>query len=423
MGLVILLVGTLVASGLAHAQKAQAAWEGLLRNAAGAPIAHAKIELASDSARADAETGADGRFRITGLAAGEYRLIIEAAGGKATYAKTIVLTAATEPVAVTLSDRGAIDVATLKEPAQKATGGEELSSQAVSELPLNKRDFSSLLLLAAGTMTDSNGATNFTAQFAINGQRGVEATFAMDGADISDPEMGGSTFSNFNVDAVEGIDSSSGWMPAEIGRGASGFTNIRTRSGASGFHGSIFEFVRNSAFDARNFFDYATPAYPGRIPPFRRNEFGFTNGGPVYLPHIYDGRKRTFYFAQYQGFRQVLGTTQVMPVPTAAERAGLDVVTYSDGTTDTLKVPVDPSIAAILARYPMPNYHGRRIRGAHVRDCIEGGDRRRSVFSAHRSELLAERPVLRAFHNGQSDRTYDESGSNCDRSGIRGAIY
>ena len=72
----------------------------------------------------------------------------------------------------------------------------------MSQLPLNKRDFSQLLLLAAGTMTDANGATNFTQQFAINGQRGVEATFAMDGADISDPEMGGSTFSNFNVDAV-----------------------------------------------------------------------------------------------------------------------------------------------------------------------------------------------------------------------------
>ena len=111
-----------------------------------------------------------------------------------------------------------------------ATGGEELSSKQVSQLPLNKRDFSQLLLLAAGTMTDANGATNFTQQFAINGQRGVEATFAMDGADISDPEMGGSTFSNFNVDAVQEIQSSSGWMPAEIGRGASGFTNIVTRS-------------------------------------------------------------------------------------------------------------------------------------------------------------------------------------------------
>ena len=106
--------------------------------------------------------------------------------------------------------------------AASGTSGEKLSSQKVNELPLNGRDFSALLLLAAGTMTDVNGQTNFTQQFAINGQRGVEATFAMDGADISDPEMGGATFSNFNVDAVEGIDSSSGWMPSEIGRGASG---------------------------------------------------------------------------------------------------------------------------------------------------------------------------------------------------------
>jgi hypothetical protein len=204
-------------------------------------------------------------------------------------------------------------------------------------------------------MTDSNGATNFTAQFAINGQRGVEATFAMDGADISDPEMGGATFSNFNVDAVEGIDSSSGWMPAEIGRGAAGFTNIHTRSGASGFHGSMFEFVRNSAFDARNYFDHPTEAYPGRIPPFRRNEFGFTNGGPIYIPGLYDGRKKSFYFTQYQSFRQTLGTPQVMPVPTAAECSGIDTVKFSDGSTDVLTVPVNAGIAAVLARYPMPN--------------------------------------------------------------------
>jgi hypothetical protein len=145
-------------------------------------------------------------------------------------------------------------------------------------------------------------------------------------------------------------------MPAEIGRGAAGFTNILTRSGASGFHGSFFEFVRNSAFDARNYFDHATPVYPGRIPPFRRNEFGFTNGGPVFLPHVYDGRDRTFYFAQFQGFRQVLGTTQVMPLPTATERSGQDTVTYPDKLVDTLTVPVDPGIAAVLARYPLPNY-------------------------------------------------------------------
>ncbi len=335
-------------------QPAQAVWQGVLHNPAGAPIPAARIRLTAKSVKAEAITGADGHFQLPGLPAGQYQLTVDTNRSRIEYQQPINLAIGAPAVSITLSERGELTVGVLK--GQSATGGEQLSSKEVSELPLNKRDFSTLLLLAAGTMTDSNGATNFTQQFAINGQRGVEATFAMDGADISDPEMGGATFTNFNVDAVESIESSSGWMPAEIGRGAAGFTNIITRSGAGGFHGSVFEFVRNSAFDARNYFDYATPAYPGRIPPFRRNEFGFTNGGPVYIPHAYDGRMRTFYFAQYQGFRQVLGTTQVMPVPTAAERTGIDTVTYPDGSVDTLTVPVDPGIAGVLKRYPMPNY-------------------------------------------------------------------
>ncbi len=329
------------------------AWRGVLRNPGGAPISAAKVRLAAKGERAEVETGADGSFHLTPLPAGTYRLTIQWKGRKVDAQAPVELAPDGPAAALTLSDRGELTVGVLAE--QVATGGEQLSSAAVSELPLNKRDFSSLLLLAAGTMTDANGATNFTAQFAINGQRGVEAVFAMDGADISDPEMGGATFSNFNVDAVENIQSSSGWMPAEIGHGASGFTNILTRSGAIGFHGSFFEFVRNSMFDARNYFDHATPAYPGRIPPFRRNEFGFTNGGPILLPHVYDGRGKTFYFTQYQGFRQVLGTTQVMPVPTALERTGVDAITYADGSKDTLMVPVAAGIAGVLARYPLPN--------------------------------------------------------------------
>jgi hypothetical protein len=332
----------------------RSAWQGVLHNAGGAPISGAKVRLAGKGAATEATTGSDGSFRMTPLPAGQYHLTVNANGRGVNYSQPIDLGPAAPPVVLTLSVRGELTVAVVQ--AQAATGGEQLSSQAVSELPLNKRDFSTLLLMAAGTMTDANGATNFTAQFAINGQRGVEAVFAMDGADISDPEMGGATFSNFNVDAVQEIQSSSGWMPAEIGRGAAGFTNIITRSGASGFHGSFFEFVRNSAFDARNYFDHSTVAYPGRIPPFRRNEFGFTNGGPVYMPHVYDGRSRTFYFTQYQAFRQVLGTTQVMPVPTATERGGHDTVTYPDKSVDTLTVPVDAGIAKVLARYPLPNY-------------------------------------------------------------------
>ena len=263
-------------------------------------------------------TAADGSFSLAALSAGRYKLTIVADGTTATYAQTITLTPDSPTVVITVSNSHEVTVATQRQSDQR--DGEKLSSEKVNELPLNGRDFSTLLLLAAGTMTDANGATNFTQQFAINGQRGVEAVFAMDGADISDPEMGGSTFTNFNVDAIQDLQSSSGWMPAGIGRGAAGFTNIVTRSGQSGFHGSFFEFIRNSALDARNYFDHPSIAEPGRIPPFRRNEFGFTNGGPVVLPHVYDGRGRTFYFGQYQGFRQVLGTTQVLAVPTAEER-------------------------------------------------------------------------------------------------------
>ena len=335
---------------LAQQPAVEVAWQGTLRDAAGSPIAQATVRLAREGTGVKAVTGADGSFRFAPLQPALYQLSVVAKGRTVAYAQPIHILPDASPVVLTLLTNAQLSVTSLR--AGNATGGEQLSSAAVSELPLNGRDFSQLLLLAAGTMTDVNGATNFTQQFAINGQRGVEATFAMDGADLSDPEMGGSTFSNFNVDAVEEIQSSSGWMPAEIGHGASGYTNIVTRSGASGFHGSFFEFLRNSALDARNFFDYATPVYPGRIPPFRRNEFGFTNGGPVLLPHVYDGRKRTFYFAQYQGFRQALGTSQVMPLPTANERLGLDTTAFPG---DTLQVPVDPGIAAVLQRYPPPN--------------------------------------------------------------------
>ncbi len=349
------------------AQPSSIAVAGSLHDSGGAPIASARITLQSEkesapeSARGKrlrATTAADGSFHFASIAPGGYRLTIESGGRSYAGSERVTLpwvltNGAIGDLAITITAQGDITVAGSQR--VQATSGEDLSGKEVSSLPLNKRDFSQLLLLAAGTMTDTNGATNFTQQFAIDGQRGVEATFAMDGADISDPEMGGATFSNFNVDAIDSIESSSGWMPAQIGRGASGFTNIITRSGSAGFHGSVFEFLRNSDFDARNYFDYSSPINPGRLPPFHRNEFGVTNGGPVVLGHLYNGRGRTFYFGQYQGFRQELGTTQVLPMPTTQQRSGIDTITSASGQQDTLYVPINPAIAAILARYPLPN--------------------------------------------------------------------
>jgi hypothetical protein len=329
----------------------QTGWTGVLRDAHGAPIADATVRVRSGSRRASARTAPDGRFTFAALEPGEYSVTAEHNGVSATSARPVRIPGNGSEAVVEWPAGGELSIADGAKP-RESTGGEQLSSKAVSGLPLNKRDFSQLLLLAAGTMTDSSGAANFTQQFAVNGQRGTAAVFAMDGADSSDPEMGGATFSNFNVDAVQEIQSSSGWMAAEIGRGAAGFTNIITRPGTNAMHGSAFEFLRNAALDARNFFDRRSAANPGRIPPFVRNEFGLTNGGPVVIPGVYSGRGRTFYFVEYQGFRQVMGTTQVIPVPTAAERAGQDTTAFAG---DTLFVPVDGSIAKLLARYPLPN--------------------------------------------------------------------
>ncbi len=317
----------------------------------------AVVKLHSNATNRDysAGTSADGKFAFAEIAAGAYEVSVKV-GGKEwrAAASLVVMDASILTAALQLSSQGQeVRVVTSGDEASaQGSGGEHLSGAEVSSLPLNARDFSKLLLLAAGTMTDANGAANFTQQFAVNGQRGVTTVFATDGFDTTDPEMGGATFSNFNVDAIQEVQANSGVMPAEIGHGAASFTNVVTKSGTNQVHGSLFEFVRNAAFDARNYFDYKDPTGRRRIPPFVRNEFGFTNGGPIVLPRIYDGRNRTFYFGQYQGFRQVLGTTQVIPVPTVAERLGIDTTTFPG---DTLTVPVNAAVLPVLRQYPLPN--------------------------------------------------------------------
>ncbi len=343
-----------LAQHVSAGQQVRSSWRGVVRNANGQRLSGVTVRLQVPGSSLAVQSGADGVFEFTDLEPGQYTVTAEGEGISAASESPVGITAGsrrTDFLRIGTGGSLTLEPAT-GEAVAEATGGEQLSSRQVSGLPLNKRDFSQLLLLASGTQTDTNGAANFTQQFTVNGQRGSATVFAMDGVDTTDPEMGGATFSNFNVDAIQEIKTNSGVLTADIGHGAAGFTEVVSKAGTDELHGSIFEFVRNAALDARNFFDRTSLAQPGRIPPFSRNEFGFTNGGPVRLPHLYDGRDRTYYFAQYQGFRQVLGTTQVLPVPTENERRGINTTAYPG---DTLMVPVNPEIAAVLARYPMPN--------------------------------------------------------------------
>jgi len=377
----------ILAWGVAESQvPASPDWNGSVRDISGGVAPKAELVLHGNGNRYATVATESGSFRFAAPARGAYQLMVSFGGRLFQMAAPVAMPIEGSSRVRLLADGS---IAFELQSQSQASGGETLNSRSVTSIPLNKRDFSQLLLLAAGTMTDTNGATNFTQQFAVNGQRGVEAVFALDGADSSDPEMGGATFSNFNVDAVQEIQSSSGWMPAEIGRGAAGFTNIITRSGTNELHGSVFEFLRNSALDSRNFFDRSTPQNPERIPPFRRNEFGFTLGGPVVLPG-YNGCNKTAFFVEYQGFRQALGTTQVLPVPTADERKGLDTTAVPG---DTLYVPVNPIVAKILSRYPLPNDPGGAF-GARTFATSSNVETRADQFSARLDHKLSSKDKL-----------------------------
>jgi hypothetical protein len=370
-------------------------WTGWLRDGDGRPLGDATVRLSGSDGTVsyNATTSASGKFTFAGIPAGSYQVWVENDHKIWTLPDRVAIRGGT-PVTAALQLSSQTQelriVSAPEEGSAQASGGGHLSGAAVSSLPLNARDFSKLLLLAAGTMTDANGAANFTQQFAVNGQRGSATVFAMDGFDTTDPEMGGATFSNFNVDAIQEVQASSGVMPAEIGHGAASDTNVISKSGAHQIHGSVFEFVRNAAFDARNYFDHNAVGDNRRLPPFVRNEFGFTNGGPVVIPAMYDGRDHTFYFGEYQGFRQVLGTTQVIPVPTQAERQGIDTLTFPG---DTLAVPVNPAAAPVLAGYPLPN-HPAGAYGEHTYATYSKVSTITDQFSIRVDHHLSEKATL-----------------------------
>src|SRR5713226_9145786 len=258
-------LGTLlVLSWIAAAQQENASWQGVLLDELGHAIPAATIILEAAHQQWTAATAADGGFHFVSLDAGGYAVSVRL-GDRLVRAPTVLEIQAAARIETTLRLTAAGELLlrpTAETKEAGSTGGERLSSKNVAGLPLNKRDFSQLLLLASGTQTDTNGAANFTQQFAVNGQRGTTAVFAMDGINTTDPELGGTTFSNFNVDAIQEIRASSGVMPAEIGHGAASFTDIITQSGSNRVHGVVFEFLRNAAFDARNFFDRRSIADP-----------------------------------------------------------------------------------------------------------------------------------------------------------------
>jgi hypothetical protein len=361
-GITTLLSALAWGAGMMFAMPGATSLRGILLDSTGRPLAEAVVELRSADMRPSeppllsAKTDSRGGFEFAQVPPGRYAISVRPAGQGA-FATTGLTIEADDQVLVLnlLAVKGGLDLQVQKNSAAaqaQATSKDNVGSQQVAGLPLEQRDSTNLLLLAAGTNTTSGTGANFTQQYSIHGQRGTTAVFALDGADTTDPENGGATISDFNVDAIQRIENLSGVIPASVGEGAAGYVNVISKSGGNQIHGNVYEFLRNSVFDARNFFDPAPSVISHRIPPFIRNEFGATNGGPVVIPGLYNGRGRTFYFVEYQGLRQVQGTTQVLSVPADAERSGLDTTAVPG---DTLYVPLNSQVRQLLNVYPHAN--------------------------------------------------------------------
>ena len=195
--------------------------------------------------------------------------------------------------------------------------GDEISNQRVTSLPLNGRQFSQLALLAAGAVPPyPNSATQqfntpgLGLGFSVDGQRSERNNFSLDGITLIEPFAYSLTVSP-SADAIREFRVVENSYSADQGVVSGAQVNIVSRSGSNRFAGTAYEFLRNSAFDAKNYFD--DPCLP--IPPFRQNQFGASLGGPI-------RRDRTFFFTQYEGFQIRQSLTNTTLLPTAAEREG-----------------------------------------------------------------------------------------------------
>src|ERR1700676_39457 len=358
-----------------HSQVTGATLSGTTSDSSGGVIPGAQISIRNTATGITKDVLADsaGYYAAPNLAPGTYEVKVTAKGFNTAVSTVTLAVGAQQQLNIPMkvgetSQTVEVTAAAPQIELSSSTLSGQVESRTVLDLPLNGRDWTSLATLHPGVnlietqiaYADSGrGNRGFGSELTISGQRTTTNNYRLDGISVNDyvnSGPGNVIGAALGVDAIQEFSVLTGGFSAEYGKAAGGVINAITKSGTNAFHGDLYEFIRNSAMDSRDYFSRSSNL---PRPEFIRNQFGASAGGPII-------KDKTFIFGDYEGLRQVKGITSTVTVPTLAARMGN--LTYASGkfpagctmtslTTCTVS-NIDPQATAAFAMFPAPTPGG-----------------------------------------------------------------
>jgi hypothetical protein len=354
---------------------------GRVVDASGSPIGGAAVTVKSPETGASrtAISNAEGNYRVLSLPLGAQEVKAEKAGFKAALRTGIDLRIGQEAVLnlqLEVGDLAQQVTVTEQAPVVNSTTASVaglVGEREVKDLPLNGRSFDNLITLNPGSinysaMKSADTSTSNGNTFSVDGRRTADNLFLLNGVEYTGASQlavtpGGASGELLGIDAIREFNVMTDTYGAAYGKRAGAQVSVATQSGANVPHGSVFEFLRNSALDARNFFDQAS------VPPFRRNQFGGALGGPL-------RKNKLFLFGNYEGFRQALAVSNVAVVPDAQARMGLLPNTAG---VYTKVANLNPKILPYMSFWPEPNGPERLVGGLPTGTALAYNNPRESI--------------------------------------------
>ena len=310
---------------------------GTVKDPSGAAVAGATVIVTSPERGITRQTTSNstGEYNESALSPGSYDVIVTAAGFKKYEAKGVILDVGEKARVDAPLEVGAISTEVIvqgENVAQVETQSSELAGtvtgKEITQLELNGRNFTTLVSLVPGVsnqtgMDEPQVGINGSVSFSMNGGRTEYNNWELDGGDNMDNGSNGTLNVYPSIDAISEFKVLTSNYGAQYGRNGSGTVEVETKGGTKSFHGDAYEFVRNDMFNAQNYFNSTEAGGTGVVAPYKKNDFGYTIGGPVYIPGLYNQKKeKTFFFWSQEWRRDRLPASFNTPVPSTEERTG-----------------------------------------------------------------------------------------------------